>query len=289
MKKLTDLPKDIDKLFFEKKGVNEEHLKTFLLNLGDLLRDRLTEKVDKADAIRMSKLGIPNLRLWYDHNFPEPKGLSSNALKFIYGDIVEQLVLYLAKEAGHTIEEEQQECEIEGIKGHKDAKIDGVTCDIKSASRYGFKKFAEASILRGEDPFGYVAQLSAYMFADRNPEGAFLAVNKESGEMCVLPLTKMDTIDPVQRIKEIKEVLASKEPPSDKCYAPEPEGTSGNLIVSKNCSDWCPHFKKCWAGQVRAFNYSNGVKYLTKVVKEPRVEEIPLSGDDPINLGKDPE
>ena len=36
---------------------------------------------------------------------------------------------------------------------------------------------------------------------------------------------------------------------------------------------YCPHKHKCWKG-LRAFKYADGIRYLTKVVNEPRVEEI---------------
>ena len=39
---------------------------------------------------------------------------------------------------------EQGEVEIEGIKGHRDAIIDGAIGDVKSASAFSYKKFEEA-------------------------------------------------------------------------------------------------------------------------------------------------
>jgi hypothetical protein len=44
--------------------------------------------------------------------------------------------------------------------GHQDAIIDGVLVDCKSASGVGFDKF-KYNKLAEDDPFGYVAQLSA--------------------------------------------------------------------------------------------------------------------------------
>jgi hypothetical protein len=42
--------------------------------------------------------------------------------------------------------------------------IDGVTVDVKSASKYGFEKFLKHN-LREDDPFGYISQLSSYVYA----------------------------------------------------------------------------------------------------------------------------
>jgi len=42
---------------------------------------------------------------------------------------------------------------------------------------------------------------------------------------------------------------------------------------------YCPYKHDCWTDAnegkgLRAFRYSNGLKYFTKVVSEPRVEEV---------------
>lgn len=229
--------------------------------------DRLKGREQKPARLRMSKLGTPDLKLWYDHNSPEPDDEAQNALKFMYGDIVEQLVLFLVKEAGHTVEEEQGQVEVEGVKGSKDARIDGVTIDIKSASSFAFRKFATGSLMV-DDPFGYVAQLSGYSYPD---PAAFIAVNKENGQVVVLDLEPIDQIDPVARIKKCKEVIASPSPPKEKCY-PEIQEANGNKKINKNCT-YCKHKFKCW-DKLRTFKYATGLEYYSEVVKTPKVEEI---------------
>src|ERR1035437_2270055 len=123
MPTLETLPNDIDALFFNGKIVDEANLNQFLLNLGNLLRESLRPKPEEKPSIRMSKIGIPDRKLWFDHNVPMPRTQTSNALKFVYGHAVEQLIIFLAKESGHTVELEQGEVEIDGIKGHQDCKI----------------------------------------------------------------------------------------------------------------------------------------------------------------------
>src|SRR5690606_25725922 len=88
-------------------------------------------------------------------------------LKFLYGDILEDLLLFLAEAAGHTVVGRQDEQEIAGIKGHRDCVIDGTVVDAKSASSYSFKKFKEGR-LREDDPFGYVDQLQSYIHSGQN-------------------------------------------------------------------------------------------------------------------------
>ena len=63
-----------------------------------------------------------------------------------------------------------------------------------------------------------------------------------------------------------------EESPPEKCYDPIPEGKSGNLKLDKNCS-YCPHKFRCYPS-IRVFNYSKGYVYFTKIVSEPKVQEV---------------
>jgi hypothetical protein len=238
----------------------------------------------------MSKLGIPDRKLWFEHNVKLDKTVAAkNGMKFVFGDIIEQLIVFLAKEAGHTVEFEQKEVEIDGIIGHQDGKIDGVTVDVKSASSFAFPKFSKGLLFK-DDPFGYIAQLSAYTYANNHTEGqgsslgdtagnaCFIGVNKENGEIALLPLDPIDRVNPKERIKEVKALVALPEPPKKKCYEPVPEGTSGNMTLHKNCT-YCPFAKDCWSDAnngrgLRYFDYAQNVKALTTVVKTPLVKEL---------------
>ena len=80
-----------------------------------------------------------------------------------------------------------------------------------------------------------------------------------------------------KKIKELKKALALDKPPSH-CYTPIPEGKKGNEVLPRTCG-YCPHKEQCWSDSndgsgLRVFKYSNGYKYFTKVVSEPRVLEI---------------
>jgi CRISPR/Cas system-associated exonuclease Cas4 (RecB family) len=283
IKSVDTLLTDINSLFLKKEGhdVNEENLELFAKNVKEHLRRALKEagkrQGEVRKEIRMSKLGTPNRKLWFEHNIPNEevnRSLDpSTLIKFIYGNFLEELALFLAKEAGHLVEGEQGEVEIEGVKGHRDCLIDGINVDIKSASKFSFQKFVTNSIHKN-DPFGYIAQLSAYVHADGGDTGAFFVINKETGEMTLLKVHQIDMIDPKERIKEVKKVLSQSEPPVQKCYEPEPEGKSGNMALNKNCG-FCEFKEICWkdAG-LRKFKYSDGIKYLTKVVSVPKVEEL---------------
>ena len=280
-KKLETLVDDIYALFTEPHVVSQENLDTLAQNIAEAIRRSIEESTLRQTRdpaiLRMSKLGTPDRKLWYEHNVSEDavsKDVNpSTKIKFLYGDILEELLLFFAKEAGHTVEGEQGEVEVNGVLGHRDCKIDGITTDIKSASSFAFNKFVDGS-LNKNDPFGYIAQISGYVHADKSEYGAFLAINKESGALALLRVDKVDMIDPVQRIDHLRNnVLSRPTPPEGKCYSPEPIGKSGNEVLNKNCS-YCVFKEMCWEGKLRKFKYSDGIKYFTKVVETPRVEEV---------------
>lgn len=221
-------------------------------------------------------MGRPNRQVWYDAH-PEPgtkTPLRPNTyVKFLYGDILEQLLLFLCREAGHVVEDTQGQVEVEGITGSIDCIIDGVVVDVKSASPFGFKKFENRSVT-SDDPFGYVPQLSGYA-SEKTPQkdAAWLAIEKVSGDICLspLPYTVMKHHPPRERILELKEVVSRPEPP-ERCYSDVEDGKSGNRKLGTGCS-YCQHMKRCWP-EVRTFIYSTGPRYLTKVVRVPDVSEV---------------
>lgn len=286
-KSIDSLVSDIHGLFVKTEGhdINEQNLDAFANNVKEHLKRALKEAGPRQNEVptelRMSKLGTPNRKLWFEFNNTDGKvdrTLSpSTLIKFIYGHFLEELTILLAKEAGHLVEGEQGEVEIDGVVGHRDCRIDGITTDIKSASKFSFQKFADGSLLKN-DPFGYVAQLSSYVKADGGDTGAFLAINKETGDLTLLKLHSIDMINPHYRIKEIREVLSEPAPPVAKCYEPEPEGKSGNMVLNRNCT-FCDFKDKCWKDAndgkgLRKFKYSTGTKHFVKVANPPRVEEV---------------
>lgn len=246
----------------------------------DVLRTRFKARKPGGSVLRFSSLGKPARQLWYAQHAPEAQEEMppSTYMKFLFGDILEILLLFLAKEAGHEVTHEQFEVEVDGVKGHTDAIIDGVPVDVKSASSYSFEKFKSGG-LAFDDPFGYIAQLGGYAHAlNKTDEAAFLVVDKTLGHVC---LSVMDEVTirgakPEVRIKALRDALASPEPPQ-RCYDPVPEGKSGNMKLATGCS-YCSFKKKCWADAnggrgLRTFLYARGPVFLTEVAKEPNVPE----------------
>lgn len=277
--KLDTLPDDVYNLFDPEVDhqVSEENLDKFCNNLKELIRRRLAKQEEREEGVlRFSMMGRPDRQIWFEANpikgTKEPL-LPKTYFKFMYGDVIEELILLLTKEAGHEVSDEQREVEIDGVKGHIDAIIDGVVVDVKSASPYGYVKFENETVAQ-DDPFGYVGQLAGYANVLTPGEGAaWLAFNKVAGDICVSKLgpVVVKHHPPAERIAHLKEVIKQEEPPP-LCYDPVPDGKSGNMKLPTPCS-YCSHKFRCHPN-LRGFAYSNGPKYLTKVAKEPNVPEI---------------
>ena len=258
---------------------NRVKIRDFAMEISSSVARQLGEgKREKMTSLRMSQIGKPDRQLWYELKSPvEPAPIDGQTkLKFIMGDILEALLILLTDLSGHKVTEQQKEVEIDGVKGHKDCRIDGTVVDIKSASSYAFKKFKEGT-LHTDDPFGYIAQISGYAEADKDEEAAFFAIDKSSGEMAVMKVEPIRMINAKQRIGKVKNFISSDIPPA-RCYPDEEDGKSGNRKLAIGCV-YCPFKEDCWKDAnggrgLRKFQYSNGIRYLTQVGKVPDVKEV---------------
>lgn len=275
-KQLNTLVDDIYSLFDPNSThePDEDHLDEVAEQFKNLLRTRLKEREPVDNPLRFSSLGKKDRQIWYMAKKAPVEEMSGKTyFKFLYGDVIELLVLFLAKEAGHSVERQQEEIDVEGVKGHIDAIIDGVVIDVKSASPYGYKKFKDNKVLE-DDPFGYAQQLAGYsQVLNPGEAAAWVAFDKVSGEICTTPLSHsiIKDYDAIERIKYLKEVIDKDEPP-ERCYEDEPDGKSGNRKLNTPCS-YCAYKHTCWP-QLRTFLYSNGPRFLTQVVKTPDVPEV---------------
>lgn len=275
MKNLSSLVEDIYKTLESCDSIDKESIKELSDNLTKVISDRLSQDSKRRDHLSLSSIGKPLRKLWYDLKEPKEDNVSpSNRLKFLYGDIIEVLVLWLAKVSGHTVTDCQREVNHHGIIGHIDSIIDGEVVDVKSASQRSFMKFFNGTLADTDnDPFGYLAQIGSYDSEVGKGHPGFLAVNKVTGEICLYqPDVDFDIPNTEELIKSCKEALSKDTPPEKRCYESIPDGKSGNLKLDKGCY-YCPYKKKCWEN-LRAFKYSDGIRYLTTIVNEPKVEEI---------------
>jgi hypothetical protein len=231
----------------------------------------------------MSNIGREDRYLWNVWNDVEKLDdmQPHTYVKFLYGHLIEEMLLFLSRAAGHEVTDDQKKCEVNGITGSMDCKIDGVVTDVKSVSTYGFRKFKDGT-LAYDDPFGYVAQIKGYANAEGSTQFGWLAMDKQNGHLTYLMYDETDTQAPVyekigydigNRINHIKTMVEQPEPPKH-CYQPKEDGKSGNMKLDTGCS-YCSYKKKCWPG-VRAFAYSAGPRYLVEVFNEPKVPEIQI-------------
>ena len=232
-----------------------------------------------SDMLRMSNIGKPTRQLWYDLKSENESTESLPApvfIKFLYGHLLEEVLLFLVKISGHEVGNEQKEVSVSGIKGHMDCTIDGEVVDIKTASGFAFKKFKDGTLAE-QDTFGYLSQLAGYEEAEGTKKGGFLAMNKETGELALFRPSEFDKPNIKKKIRDVKKAIKLYKPPQ-RCYNPEPEGSSGNMKLPKECV-YCRHKFECHSDAndglgLRVFKYSRGYSYLTQTPRPPKVIEV---------------
>jgi len=238
-------------------------------------------KIRSDKTIYFSELGDTCVRrMWFKHHKPELGETISSAtrIKFLYGDMLEELVLQLARDAGHKVEGEQQGVEyVAGdwrVRGRIDAIVDGVVVDVKSVTKQSERKFHDHLV---EDPFGYYGQLNGYACVLKNEDMGFLTIQKELGHIHYFPFT------PDQEVFEhgIERAIGAlnRDTPVETVLDDVPQSaTSKNRKLCTTCS-YCAYKRECFPS-LRAFAYSNKVEFLTDVVDLPRVPEINLEKQD---------
>lgn len=269
--------------------------------IAGLAAKRFSEKQEPRNHLSPSMMGKPcDRQKWYMVNKPNSgETLSAETLgTFFYGDILEIFAIALAKAAGHTITGLQEPLDICGIRGSGDVVIDGWVVDVKSASSYGFEKF-KGNQLKGfhkttkkdgrvwvppeeADGFGYISQLSSYLYGYRNnPEvhhkdrAAFLAVKKDRFKLHLdFYNLEKEVENKPEEVKRNQAMVKGDIPPRG--FTDTEDGKSGNRKLKFQCS-YCSYKKDCWPN-LRAFSYSDGPRYLTQVVRQPAdtVKEIPV-------------
>ena len=283
-KKLDTLVDDIySKLSVLGEGKQLDVSEKDIDELGESIKTALKhwahpEPRNSTETLRMSNIGRPERQLWYDLNSDDSDTplAPQTFIKFLYGHILEEVVLFLVRLAGHKVDDEQKKVSVSGVKGHMDCTIDGEVVDVKTASGFAFKKFRDGTLAE-QDTFGYMSQLAGYEEAMGTEGGGFLALNKETGELALFRPEELDKPNIRTKISRVKKALKSSQPPQ-KCYDPVPDGVSGNMKLPRECF-YCRHKYECHQDTnegkgLRIFQYAKGLAYFTTVVKEPKVKEL---------------
>ena len=251
--------------------------------IGELFKGRFIDpKKDRTgeSSLYMSSVGVPCKRkLWY-REYHSDQGIPlrpQEYLKFFFGDILEAVLLELARCAGHEVVGEQDQMELHGVRGRRDAVIDGVTIDCKSSSSFSFGKFRNG-LTPKQDPFGYLTQLGSYVRSGKDDplvtdkdRGGFFVIDKQHGHLWLdlheFSEERLQAIDKEYHLT--KGIVGDPDTQPDRHYSDVPDGQSGNRKLDVNCS-YCEFKKLCWPG-VRTFLYSNGPRHLTVVKKRPQI------------------
>jgi hypothetical protein len=236
-----------------------------------------TRSPREGKKLYFSEVGSSCLRkLWYRVNRPDLGETIApvQRIKFFYGDMLEELVLSLARAAGHEVCDEQKRVEFSGpngwlISGRIDAVIDGAVVDVKSVTKYSEEKFKNGL---KDDPFGYFSQLNGYATVLEKSEAGFLTIQKELGHINYYPI-QPDVRHFHEQVEHSVEAVELVEISPIKRLDPVPMSkTSKNMKLCTSCS-YCEYKKECFP-ELRTFIYSDGPVHLVHVVDVPRVVEV---------------
>ncbi len=189
-------------------NIEDEYVEYF----GNLCKEALTKYFrprDNTFRLRMSQIG-KNLREQQGELLKLPKDEENEynlAIKFIYGDLCEALLMTLMKASGVPIQDEQKDVKLDiagiTLEGTYDVKINNKIYDIKSCSPYSFSSKFERGFQTVEqlDSFGYTTQLYLYSQSDSARVGGWVVLNKVTGGILVV---EPPTIDDLYKTKHLK-------------------------------------------------------------------------------------
>ena len=286
-KNLDTLVDDILEMLNSKTStdISDEDLTELSVGIAFQVTKALQEhvKVREEKVLYASEVGEPCLRkLWYKLHHPQ-KGeylTRETRLKFLYGDILEELLLYMAHAAGHKVEQQQASVVFEfedgwQIRGRIDAVIDGEIVDVKTASPYSYKKMVDDGLTKENDAFGYSGQIQFYqMNKDQlgveGMEPRFLVMDKQNGKVGLAKAAPHSELT-VEKLEAIKDEVKDPGIAPERGFSDQ-STTNGNRKLGVNCS-YCAFKGSCWPG-LRVFQYARGPEWLTEVKKVPKNAEI---------------
>lgn len=288
MANISTLSQDIMALLDNREGTDlvvDEWAK-YATNMAQHIHTAISEDTrgPRSDSVLWaSEIGKPCLRqVWYKINKPDvaEKLMPHTRFKFLYGSLLEETALTLAKAAGHTVTDEQMKIELDlsngwKVSGRIDAVIDGTIVDVKSMSPYGFAEFKEKGYEADNDKFGYRAQVDYYRWESQlysDHPGHILGIDKVNGHIVNRPVNQFsDRTAMHSYLVHRTDELSYSTPPS-RSFNDEATGVKGNRKLCTECS-YCEFKKECWP-DVRTFIYSNGPVFLTVVKDTPKVPEV---------------
>lgn len=240
-----------------------------------------------ANELYVTQFTSPcNRRVWYNvygKDIERERIAGKNRFKFVYGDLIEEMVLYFAELAGHTVTHKQHRFEVPLAKdqpfvvcGRIDAIIDGVLVDVKSMEGFSFDRLVAGTY---DDKWGYYTQLGIYRHMAQQQgidvrDCAILAVNKSNGRLHV------HRVDEEQLVGCWSRVVGAIKDPTSMYELPDRHVTtkSGNSVLGAGCS-YCPYKFDCYERDgnngLEVYAYSDGPTFMPKpVARPPKVPQI---------------
>lgn len=179
--------------------------------------------------------------------------------KFLFGDIVEDILFFLIYASGLEVVSEQEEVSLQIGKHKLNGTLDIIlningehkVYDVKSASDYSFKTKMNNTYTHfiENDTYGYNEQLFAYSEAKKLKAGGFIINNKSTGDIGVLEVPNNQDELRLQALKKIEYNLDNLNSPFKRSFSDVSElfkkKPTGNKCLTLAC-DFCNYKQECW-------------------------------------------
>jgi len=257
--------------FLKKAGrgeIDSSRLEDLIDQFGEDCKNSLKKQLSERDGykIRMSGLGRPLCQQKLEKDGHTQDLSYNDIMRFLMGDLVEAVAVFVMKAAGVKVVDTQRACELDlsgnKIRGTLDLVMDDgeeKVWDIKSTSPWSFdNKFAGRGgydAIKEDDPFGYMMQGYLYSESQNMPFGGWIAINKSSGEWAFVEAPEDQEEDREAYIAEARkrvDSLTKDKPfkipfdPLDEVYTVKGEKVqTGNKLMPKTCT-FCSFKNMCW-------------------------------------------
>ena len=184
--------------FLKKAGrgeIDSSRFDDLIEQFGDDCKASLRKQLSSRGGyrIRMSGLGRPLCQQKMEKRGHTQEVAYNDIMRFLMGDLVEAVAVFVMKAAGVTVVDTQRQCSLKlgdtDVKGTLDIILnDGQdkVWDVKSTSPWSFdNKFSNRGgyeVIKEDDPFGYIMQGFLYSESQAMPFGGWIAINKSTGE-----------------------------------------------------------------------------------------------------------
>ena len=276
--------------FLKKAGrgeIDSSRLEDLIEQFGEDCKDSLRKQLSSRGdfRVRMSGLGRPLCQQKMEKKGHTQEMAYNDIMRFLMGDLVEAVAVFVMKAAGVNVVDTQRQCELElagnNVKGTLDIILDDgqeKVWDIKSTSPWSFdNKFSGRGgydVIKEDDPFGYIMQGYLYSEAQDMPFGGWIAINKSSGEWDFVEAPddqKEDReaylADARSRVESLEKDDTFKIPfeETDESYTLKGEKIfTGNKLMPKTCT-FCSFKEKCWPKAVYEEKVTSKAKFPPKV------------------------